>query len=235
MDTFNHLPGFDQSYEIIGTQKYLDKYTRINNCKYVDERNKYKLGVKLNEKRVNEQPCMCIKEWRYEQNKPLFYKGKIKDIDWKPNKFYCDDNTLVEDLRKMKHPVKIINNGIDSSNQDKLKELNRKYGFDYYMKNNVSKCSSPQMFDITHQTDPKWGCSKNNLSMYGDSDEPREYWHKLSEKKYLRKGPYTLCNAGFNNAPFSLGNYSVNVKCEENNDEPSNSLWHNMTKRKSLY
>jgi hypothetical protein len=240
----NQLKSVDQDYEIIGTQKYLDKFTKINNCKLDDERKKYELAVKINEDRVKrseEHPCMCIKDWRYEASLPLYYKGKIQDIDWKPNKFYCDDNTLVEDLKKLPNRVKIINNGIDNYNQDKLKELNRKYGFDYNVKNNVMKCSTQKFLDTASVTELKWGNSRSSTYLdmkagNNSNEDSRNYWHALSEKDYLKKGPYRLCTASFNNAPFSLGNYSTDVRCkEDDNIKPSNSLWHNMTKRKSLY
>ena len=238
MDTHNnirYLPDYDQDYEIIGTQKYLDKFTRINNCKYDDEKKKYELAKKLNEFRTQNHPCMCVKDWRYEANFPLYYKGPIKSVDWKPRKYYCDDNTLVEDLKKLPNRVKIINNGIDNSNQDKLLELNRQYGFDYYQRNNVNKCNSQAFFDMTNKTNPKWGCARTNYSMYGQSDNKEEYWHQLTDKKFLDAGQYKLCGASFNNAPFSLGNYSLNECDKPDTTPPSNFLWHNMTKRKSLY
>ena len=233
------LPEVDQGFEIIGTQKYLDKFTRINNCAYDDEKKKYEFVKKANEdrvKRTKDHPCMCAKEWRYEANYPLYYKGPIKPIDWKPRKYYCDDNSLVEDLKKLPNRVKIINNGIDNSNQDKLLELNRQYGYNQYHKNNVNKCNSQAFFDMTNVTNPKWGCDRTNYSMYGSSSSKEDYWHQLSEKKFLNKGDYKLCNAEFNNAPFSLGNYSTEVDCGvKDTNPPSNSLWNNMTKRKSLY
>ena len=238
-DQVRYLPEVDQGYEIIGTQKYLDKFTRINNCKYDDEKNKYEFAKKLNEERVKrskDHPCMCVKDWRYEADFPLYYEGPIKPIDWKPNKYYCDDNSIVEDLKKIPDRVKIINNGIDSSNQDKLLELNRLYGFNFYQKNNVNKCNSQEFFELTNVTNPKWGCARTNYSMYGESDTTSEYWHQLSEKKFLNEGQYKLCSAKFNNAPFSLGNYSTEVDCgPDDKTPPSNFLWHNMTKRKSLY
>ena len=242
----NQLKSVDQDYEIIGTQKYLDKFTKINNCKLDDERKKYELAVKINEDRVKrseEHPCMCIKDWRYEASLPLYYKGPIKDIDWKPSKYYCDDNTLVEDLKKLPQQVKIINNGIDNYNQDKLVELNRKYDFNSSSKNNVAKCSTQKFLETTRETNLKWGNSRSSTyldmksgDLGNNSEDTRNYWHDLSDKDYLKNGQYKLCKASFNNTPFSLGNYSTDVRClEEDNVSPSNSLWHNMTKRRSLY
>ena len=239
MDTQNnirYLPDVDQGFEIIGTHNYLDKFTRINNNKYDIEQKKYQCLIKQNNERAKNNPCMCVKDWRYEADFPLYYKGPIKPVDWKPDHYYCSDNTLVEDINKVPSRVKIINSGIDNSNQDKLLELNRKYGYGYNQRNNVNKCNSQAFFKMTNTTKPKWGCANTNFSMYGKSENSNDYWNQYTSKAFMNSGEYQLCNAKFNNAPFSLGNYSTMPDCGDGNKTPpSNNLWNNMTKRKSLY
>ena len=185
----SYLQSVDQGFEIIGTNNYLSNFDRINNCKYTDEAAKYKLIKHINERRSKskEPDCMCAKQWRYEADFPLYYKGPIKDVNWKPHNTYCNSDTLTKDLDKIPNEVKIINTGIDYSQQNKLKELDREYKYNYSIKNNVQECSESKFKERSDYTDPKWGFSMSNTVMYGDKLKPkREYWHKLSEKDYLR-------------------------------------------------
>ena len=240
---------FDQDYEIIGTNNYLKDYKKINDCKLDDEKKKYDMllrdnnirsgVIKTHNKDGNEKvpSCLCGEQWRYEFDRPLYYKGPIKDISWKPDQFYCTNDRPVEQLKESPNYFDITNDGIDRTDQKILQELKRKYSFNFQKPNNVSSCNETKMFNQATMTDiNKFGSAKNNFSLNGEQHKEGKYWHQLSEKNYLRDGDYKLCQATFRNAPFSLENYSVKNNCDKGPQiKNSNFLWNNMTKRRSLF